>query len=353
MVHNQGGGFMATSINTDYFNDKHNWFEIERQIRNIAEAGFTHVQWIHDWYGEYLYSPSEMIQARDILRDYNLTAHTLHGSEGGERGFYDQGRWIPTPQIRCTTIRKDYTSTNRYLRLAGVDLIKNRIDLCNHIGADTLVLHLQLPYGTFKKNPQDKADYYAAVYRSFDELEEYAKASGVRIAQENLFFTPNEEEDEKFDRLFNRYPEDYMGLCYDSGHATLSCLDNYYYYLEKYNNRLLVVHLQDTDSVEESTLDRLRSVFDRALTEGAAAVPPEWMGKMDSLVGLDCHRPPFTGVVDWERVARGIAKAPLLHLPADFEVVYRGAGGAEEAAWLRDVHEKSEKFHKMVYQYQA
>lgn len=339
---------MHTSINTDYLNDKHDWFEIERQIRNIAEAGFTHVQWIHDWYGEYLYSPSEMLQARDVLREYNLTAHTLHGSEGGERGFYDQGRWIPMPQIRCTTIRKDYTSTNRYLRLAGVDLIKNRIDLCSRIGADTLVLHMQLPYGMFRENPRDKADYYAAVYRSFDELEEYAKASGVRIAQENLFFTPNEEEDEKFDRLFNRYPDDYMGLCYDSGHATLSCLDNYYYYLEKYKDRLFAVHLQDTDSIDAALLERIRSVLDRARTEGVGAVPPEWMGSMDSLLGLDSHRTPFTGVVDWDRVARGVAEAPLLHLPADFEIVYRGPAGAEESAWLKDAREKSEKFHGMV-----
>ncbi|MDR1212118.1 MAG: sugar phosphate isomerase/epimerase [Spirochaetaceae bacterium] len=344
---------MVTSIDTDYRNDDHNWFEIESQIRNIAEAGFTHVQWIHDWYGEYLYSPSEMFQARAVLREYNLIAHTLHGPEGGERGFYDQGYWIPTPQIRCTKIRKDFTSTNRYLRLAGVDLIRNRIDLCACIGADTLVLHIQLPYETFRKNPQDKADYYAAIYRSFDELEEYAKAAGVRIALENLFFTPNELEDEKFERMFNRYPEDYMGLCYDSGHATLSCLDNYYYYLEKYNKRLLAVHLQDTDSIDPATLKTLCSICEQGLAEGIKAVPPEWRSKLASLGGYDTHRLPFTGVVDWDRVARGIASAPLLHLPADFEVVYRGEAGQEEAAWLREACEKAKKFYGMIQQYRT
>jgi sugar phosphate isomerase/epimerase len=344
---------MDTSINTDYLNDKHNWFEIERQLRNIAEAGFTHVQWIHDWYGEYLYSPSEMLQARDVLREYNLTAHSLHGSEGGERGYYEEGCWIPLPQIRCTTIRKDFTSTNRYLRLAGVDLIKNRIDLCGCIGADTLVLHMQLPYETFRRNPQDKADYYTAVYRSFDELEAYAKASGVRIALENLFYTPNNLEDEKFDRMFNRYPEDYMGLCYDSGHAALSCLDNYYYYLEKYHQRLLAVHLQDTDSIEPAALETLRSICNRALTEGLKAVPPDMRDNLASLGGCDTHRPPFTGVVDWDTVARWIAKAPLLHLPADFEVVYRGAVGQEEAQWLRDVRAKAERMHDLILRCRA
>jgi sugar phosphate isomerase/epimerase len=344
---------MDTSINTDYRNDDHNWFEIEDQIRKIAEAGFTHVQWIHDWYGEYLYSPSEMFQARDVLREYNLIAHTLHGPEGGERGFYDQGCWVPTPHLRCTKIRKDFTSTNRYLRLAGADLIKNRIDLCSCIGADTLVLHMQLPYETFRKNPQDKADYYTAVYRSFDELEEYAKAAGVRIAVENLFLIPNELADENFDRLFNRYPEDYMGLCYDSGHATLSWLDNYYYYLEKYNQRLFAVHLQDSDSIEPAMLDTLYSICERGAEEGIKAVPPELKDKLASLGGYDVHRLPFTGVVDWDTVARWVAKAPLLHLPADFEVVYRGKAGADEAAWLKDACEKSKKFHQMILKYRT
>jgi sugar phosphate isomerase/epimerase len=341
---------MFSSINTDYRNDIHSWLEIEDQVRRIAEAGFTHVQWLHDWYGEYLYSPSEMLQARDILREYNLTAHTLHAPEGGERGFYDQGMWIPSPQIRTTKIRKDFTSTNPYLRLAGVDLIKNRIDLCSYIGSHTLVLHMQLPYETFRLNPQDKTDYYDAACRSFDELRAYAGAAGVRIALENLFFTPNEEEDEKFERLFNRYPADYMGLCYDSGHATLSCLDNFYYYLEKYHDRLLAVHLQDTDSIEPAMLEKLRKICEDALTGGAAVVPPELRGKLDSLGGLDAHRPPFTGVLDWDRIARGIANAPLLELPGDFEVVYRSASDGDETEWLQDVRKKAEKMQAMILQ---
>ncbi|MDR1894867.1 MAG: sugar phosphate isomerase/epimerase [Spirochaetales bacterium] len=345
---------MYTSINTDYRNDEHNWFEIESQIRSIAEAGFSHVQWIHDWYGEYLYSPSEMYQARDVLREYGLTARTLHGSEGGERGYYEKGYWIPAPQLRCVRIRKDYTSTNHYLRLAGVDLIKNRIDLCAIIGADTLVLHMQLPYMAFRKNPQDKIDYYNAVYRSFDELQGYARAAGVRIAQENLFYTPNDEAEEKFDRLFNRYPEDYMGLCYDSGHATLSWLDNYYFLLEKYNDRLFAVHLQDSDSIEPETLEKLRSICERIPEEGIKIVPPEWADRLGSLLGYDKHRLPWTGgVLDWERIARGVASAPRLHLPADFEVVYREDCGQEEAAWLREGREKSLRFHEMVNRYKG
>jgi sugar phosphate isomerase/epimerase len=214
-------------------------------------------------------------------------------------------------------------------------------------------MHMQLPYAMFKQSAQDKADYYAAVYRSFDELEEYAKASGVRIAQENLFYTPNEDEDEKFDRMFNRYSDDYMGLCYDSGHATLSCLDNYYYYIEKYNKRIMALHLQDSNSIEASMLETLRSICDRGLTEGIKAAPPELKDNLGSLAGYDVHNLPFTGVLDWDRIARNVAQAPLVHLPADFEVMYRGDIGPEEAAWLRDACEKAKKFHEMVLKYRT
>ena len=48
---------LLSSVNSDYNNDLHSWKEIERQVLNIARAGFTHTQWIHDWDGEYLYSP--------------------------------------------------------------------------------------------------------------------------------------------------------------------------------------------------------------------------------------------------------------------------------------------------------
>ena len=76
---------LLSSVNSDYNNDLHNWDEIERQVTNIAKAGFTHTQWIHDWDGEYLYSPSEMFQVRDLLRGCGLKAHTIHASEGGHR----------------------------------------------------------------------------------------------------------------------------------------------------------------------------------------------------------------------------------------------------------------------------
>lgn len=83
---------LLSSVNSDYNNDLHNWAEIERQVTNIAKAGFTHTQWIHDWEGEYLYSASEMFQVRDLLRGVGVRAHSIHASEGGRRTIRVNGR---------------------------------------------------------------------------------------------------------------------------------------------------------------------------------------------------------------------------------------------------------------------
>ena len=50
---------LLSSCETDYNSDLHSWIDIERQISNLAKAGFTHTQWMQNWEGEYLYSPSE------------------------------------------------------------------------------------------------------------------------------------------------------------------------------------------------------------------------------------------------------------------------------------------------------
>ena len=49
---------LLSSCETDYNSDLHSWIDIERQIKNLADAGFTHTQWMQNWEGEYLYSKS-------------------------------------------------------------------------------------------------------------------------------------------------------------------------------------------------------------------------------------------------------------------------------------------------------
>ena len=319
---------LLSSVNSDYNNDLHSWKEIERQVLNIAKAGFTHTQWIHDWDGEYLYSPSEMFQVRDLLRGCGVKAHTIHASEGGRRTAVVNGRTVFRNGERFEEIRKDYTSANEYTRLAGVDLLKNRVDLCSHIGAGAMVLHMQLPWRWFAEAPQNKTDYFRQVYKSLDELQPYAKAAGVRVALENLIVTPWQLREEQFDRLFDRYDDSFLGFTYDSGHAVLQCCHDYYYFLRKYHSRLYATHLQENCGIDPSLNN------DDAET---LACDSHWV-PMDPRGG---------GLIDWEEIARWVAKAPL-DLPADFEVGIYGDTPEEEFSKLVACRKTAEKFYQMV-----
>lgn len=181
---------------------------------------------------------------------YSIKAHTIHASEGGVRAKWIDGRKVFRNGERFEEIRKDYTSSNEYTRLAGVDLLKNRVDLCSHIGAGAMVLHMQLPWRWFAQDPAHKEEYFRQVYKSFDELEPYARAAGVKVALENLIVTPWQLQDEQFERLFDRYDPEFLGFTYDSGHATLQCCHDYYYFLRKYHSRLYAAHLQENHSID-------------------------------------------------------------------------------------------------------
>lgn len=52
--------------------------------------------------------------------------------------------------------RKDYTSTIEYNRVAGVELIKNRVELAHILGTTEIVLHMYLPYLDFEEKPETK-----------------------------------------------------------------------------------------------------------------------------------------------------------------------------------------------------
>ena len=332
---------LLSSCETDYNNDLHNWTEIERQIKNLAMAGFTHTQWMQNWEGEYMYSPSEMFQARDVLRHYNICAHSIHATEGGKRTTVINARKIFCNRYRLMDIRKDYTSPNEYQRLAGVDLLKNRIDLCACIGASVMVLHMQLPYMLFAEKPEEKTVYYQQVIKSFDEVSEYAKAAGVRIALENMICTPREYQDEQFDFMFSRYDSDFLGFAYDSGHGALMCREDYYHFLKKYTDRLYATHLQDNASITDELL--YQEDGDKADLE-VLLHDVHWVPDVDGTLGR--------GILNWDLIADYVAKAPL-DLPADFEVVLSAADGSsgDELEQLIACRKQAEHFHQKVITY--
>ncbi|MDR1852741.1 MAG: sugar phosphate isomerase/epimerase, partial [Propionibacteriaceae bacterium] len=185
------------AFSSDYLGESQDVRQIEATICAIARAGFSHIHWVHEWEGDYLYSPSEMDQIKHWFDEYGVLAKGVHASEGSARknviGKYHY-RWEAQN-------RKDYTSFDEYNRAAGVDLIRNRVDLCHKLGGHEIVLHMQLPYRSFAE-PGFKEHYYAQVIKSFSELKDYCADKEMRICVENMMGTPNADQIDQFERLF-------------------------------------------------------------------------------------------------------------------------------------------------------
>ena len=312
------------AINTNYKNNISNIESIEEQLKNIADAGFSHVHWSHDWLGEYIYSKIEMVQIKEMLDRHNFKVKGLHAAEGGikypsENGKLDFGMRYKN--------RKDYTSLNEFTRLAGVELIKNRVDLAYMIEAKEIVLHMQLPYIELRENKNFKKRYWEQVFKSFDELKIYCKLRDVKIAMENLLCIPLQEQIDQFDKLFAKYDFDFMGFCFDSGHASLTSLNDHLIFANRYKNRIIALHLQDTDGIA-----------------------PELMNDDLSVLKHDKHAPPFTGIINWDELAKVIAQSAY-ELPITLEIDITADTVEKEMADLKDALVKAKKINKMVKNY--
>lgn len=309
-------------FSTDYWGESKNTAEIEATLRAIAEAGFTHVHWCHEWDGDYTYSLYEMLQIRQWMDKYGLKAKGLHATEGHSRssilGKYKY-RWEAQN-------RKDYTSENELNRLAGVELLKNRIDMAAVLGATEIVLHMQLPYRSFEQEPGFRDRYYAQVCKSFDELQYFCKARGVRICIENLLGTPNEHQTYQLDLLFDRYDRDFVGYCCDTGHALVTSAVDPLELPQRYADRMYFIHCSDNLGL---------------------ACPECWEDDIQ-MTHCDLHRIPFEGKFDWDGFAKIVARAPF-ELPVVLEV-----GAKErEADYLARNFEAGMRLERMVETYRS
>jgi len=243
----------------------------------IARAGFTHVHWCHHWSTDFLYADSEIDQVARWLAEFGLGLTDLHASAGQEKGWASQ---------------------REYERLAGVELVANRIEMTARLGADAIVLHLP----ACPEAPEAQGAYRDCVWASLDALRARAEACGVRIAIENGHFA-------EIRRVLDRYDEGYVGLCYDCGHGNMipDGLDQ----LDALKHRLIAVHLHDNNGRE------------------------------------DQHKIPFTGTVDWRRLMRIIAESAYDKW-LSLEVSLRNTGIQDEAHFLARSYDAGAKLTEML-----
>ena len=288
---------MKLAIATDYRGEFRKIEDIEACLHEIAEAGFSHIHWCIEWIGEYIYSKAEMYQIREWMEKYGLKAKSLHASNGSNCGDAKQkGHY-----------RKDYTSEMESNRIAGRELIENRVELAHIIGATEIVLHMYLPFLDFQNKPESKEVFYRQVLRSLDELEPFCKERKVRICIENLFEAPGELQLEQFDLLFARYPKEFLGFCLDTGHANLVWGDSFIEVLvERYKDRLFSIHMHDNK------------------------------GWGDEPGCGDAHRLPGEGNIDWKRLM-GVLRTSVYELPWILEV--KKPAEEDTAAYLKRAKE--------------
>lgn len=276
---------------TDFAGESELILEIEHTLKMIAEAGFTHIHWCHEWDGDYIYSSFEMLQIKEWFEKYGLKAKSLHASKGSRKSIVDRVSGY---------FRKDYTSEIEWNRLAGVELIKNRVDLAAILGAREIVLHMYLPYVTFYEQPGYKDGFFSQVTRSLDELEPYCLKKGVMICLENLLEAPAEEQFDQFDYLFGRYRKEFLGFCLDTGHANVVLNERAKEFPIRYQDRLCSIHINDN----------------------MGGPKENFWGKPELTWPCDQHRIPGEGIINWEEMANIIADS-VYELPLVMELSCR------------------------------
>ena len=73
---------MNLSVTSDYAADRGC---PEPYLRRIAEAGFTHIHWCHQWNTDFLYSGWEIAQVEQWLKELGLTLLDLHAATARRR----------------------------------------------------------------------------------------------------------------------------------------------------------------------------------------------------------------------------------------------------------------------------
>lgn len=300
---------MNLSMATDYCTDVHAFNSLDDffngignpkpYLRKIADAGFTHLHWCHHWRSDFFYEEPEMVEIGKQFQEYGLQIADIHGSEGIEKFWY---------------------SPQEYARLAGVELVKNRIAFTARFGGDAMVMHAYpLP-----ADPTLANLLWSQLRKTLDAVQPFALERGVKIAIENLIDFQNThfnklpveqagDNRQLIADLFAAYPPEFLGLCYDPGHGNLGY--DRMEMLDMFKDRLCVLHLNGNHGREDE------------------------------------HLNVFHGTVDWERLAKLIAASPY-RKPMSLEVCMQKTYPSQEV-FLQEARETGGRFSAMVEGYRG
>ena len=241
---------MQLSITTDMFDYTFKPSKVEK-LNLFKEYGFEHIHWCDNWNDDVLYTPDIMHGYAELLSDIGLSCLDVHGTA--------------TQNIVIDTFSPEYH--REYIKL-----LENRIDFCHQVGGDAVVVH----------PPKYYAPHYeermAQSHRVIQSVEKLCIDKSVRLAFENV----RKNDHKILGEYFESYPPEFIGLCYDSGHANIN--DNLAEVM-KLGDRLMVTHLHDNKGEK------------------------------------DDHQYPGWGTIDWRKVT-GWLKKTKLEKPWNLEVAH-------------------------------
>ena len=174
------------------------------------------------------------------------------------------------------------------------NLIKD-LETAKQYGFKCVVVHM---IGTYNKVGEERLK---RVLKKCEEL-------NVPIAIENI------DHQHPFIDIFENFSSPYLKFCYDSGHN--NCFDKEFNYLEKYGDKLICLHLHDNDgTADQHTLARF-------------------------------------GTIDWETLAKRLAKLDLTNVSLDYEMLMKVNGDLDAKQCIQETKKMADKLESAIKKYQ-
>ena len=215
-------------------------------LDGIAGAGFRQVEIFAALQHLDYHDPNHVRDVADWFSDHDVEALSLHAP------LYADKEWG-----RAGGLPISVAYLERRKRIESMEEIKRAIEVAEKLPFCYLILHLGLPEEEFN------IDKFDAAFTSLEHLNIYAKERGVSILLENI---PNELTAPERLIRFMHYTHMGMKVCFDTGHAHMTC---------------------GVDHAFEVLQDHIASTH----------VHDNWKEKDEHLV-------PFAGGIDWERAVR-------------------------------------------------
>ena len=175
--------------------------------------------------------------------------------------------------------------------------LKFDIDTAARYNIKCVVVHMEGEYSEFGEK---------RLLRILD----YCREKNVALAVENIDCK------RPFKDIFEKNDHPNLRFCYDSGHN--NCFDPEIDYLEKYGDKLICLHLHDNNGLEdEHTLNKF-------------------------------------GTIDWDKIARELAKLNTDNLVLDYEMImcaHKDEVSADEC--LRETYRQACELEKMIEYYKG